>query len=200
MEIKSRICTKCKLEKLLSEFNNDKKGKYGKRSLCKKCESQKRKKYYQKYAEERKAYRKQYYQENKETENRQSEKYRKSHLEKFREYDKKYRNKPAKKKMAQERKRKWYHTPRGRQLEKARKYRRRLQIKATQQPYDFEKICDKYGNICLRCKKKRKLTVDHVIPLSKGGHDTEQNVQPLCKHCNCIKRDKLGKEWDFRTI
>ena len=48
-------------------------------------------------------------------------------------------------------------------------------------------LCDKYGNICLCCRKKKKLTVDHIVPLSKGGSNYILNIQPLCKHCNCVK-------------
>lgn len=46
------------------------------------------------------------------------------------------------------------------------------------------------GNKCLRCKRKPpyvKLTIDHVIPLCKGGLHDEHNVQPLCVSCNSIK-------------
>ena len=55
---------------------------------------------------------------------------------------------------------------------------------------DFVKICDKYGNVCLRCHKKKKLTTDHIIPVSKGGANDISNIQPLCKSCNSIKHDK----------
>lgn len=34
-------------------------------------------------------------------------------------------------------------------------------------------------------------TLDHVIPLSKGGPHTEENAQTLCHECNSAKRDKL---------
>jgi 5-methylcytosine-specific restriction endonuclease McrA len=40
-----------------------------------------------------------------------------------------------------------------------------------------------------------KLTVDHVVPLSKGGSNTAKNLQMLCHSCNSHKRTR---EWDFR--
>ena len=50
----------------------------------------------------------------------------------------------------------------------------------------------KYKNICAICKKRRKLTVDHIIPLSKGGVNWIQNIQPLCQPCNSSKGAKLN--------
>jgi len=48
-------------------------------------------------------------------------------------------------------------------------------------------LCDAYGNVCLCCGKAKPLTVDHAIPLSKGGTNQITNVQPLCFSCNAKK-------------
>ena len=37
--------------------------------------------------------------------------------------------------------------------------------------------------------------LDHIIPLSKGGSHTLDNVQLLCRQCNSEKSDKLPDEW-----
>jgi 5-methylcytosine-specific restriction endonuclease McrA len=55
---------------------------------------------------------------------------------------------------------------------------------------EWKALCKKYGNRCLACGKKRKLTADHVIPVSKGGSSNISNIQPLCGPCNSSKRDK----------
>lgn len=54
----------------------------------------------------------------------------------------------------------------------------------------------KYGNRCLRCNKKRKLTPDHVIPLCKGGTNYINNIQPLCWPCN---QHKNRRTTDYRS-
>lgn len=57
---------------------------------------------------------------------------------------------------------------------------------------EFLDLCKKYNFNCLRCGKKfNKLAADHVVPLSKGGSNTIENIQPLCKSCNSKKRDKI---------
>jgi len=44
-----------------------------------------------------------------------------------------------------------------------------------------------YGGRCAYCRKKRKLTVDHIIPVIQGGATTMQNVLPACQSCNSKK-------------
>jgi len=56
-------------------------------------------------------------------------------------------------------------------------------------------LCNKYHNRCLCCGKKRKLTADHVVPVSKGGTSNIDNIQPLCGPCNSKKGTKVI---DFR--
>ncbi len=49
-------------------------------------------------------------------------------------------------------------------------------------------------NKCAACNtkfdKNNRYTVDHIVPVSKGGGLTFNNVQLLCKHCNCSKGAK----------
>jgi hypothetical protein len=45
-----------------------------------------------------------------------------------------------------------------------------------------------YNNCCAYCgKKMKRLSQDHVIPLSKGGTHTSENVVPACISCNSHK-------------
>jgi 5-methylcytosine-specific restriction endonuclease McrA len=56
-------------------------------------------------------------------------------------------------------------------------------------------LCKKYTHRCLCCWRRRKLTADHVIPVSKGGSSNISNIQPLCGPCNSRKHDGTT---DFR--
>jgi 5-methylcytosine-specific restriction endonuclease McrA len=59
--------------------------------------------------------------------------------------------------------------------------------------YTYEQwiaLCEKYDNHCLCCGKKKKLTADHIVPVSKGGTSDIRNIQPLCGPCNSSKGNK----------
>ena len=43
---------------------------------------------------------------------------------------------------------------------------------------------------CAICKSTEKLTIDHIVPLSKGGTHDLLNLQCLCIKCNQKKGSK----------
>ncbi len=47
----------------------------------------------------------------------------------------------------------------------------------------------KRDKACLKCGTNLRLTLDHIIPISKGGENKISNLQTLCVSCNSIKRD-----------
>lgn len=54
----------------------------------------------------------------------------------------------------------------------------------------FAEMCEWFGDVCLCCKEALPLAADHVIPLSRGGANSIDNIQPLCKSCNSGKGQK----------
>jgi 5-methylcytosine-specific restriction endonuclease McrA len=47
---------------------------------------------------------------------------------------------------------------------------------------------------CQYCGERDELTFDHVVPRSKGGHTTWDNVVAACSTCNLRKGDRLARE------
>lgn len=61
---------------------------------------------------------------------------------------------------------------------------------------DWVSMKERYRNTCPSCLRKEpdiKLTVDHIVPISKGGTNCIENLQPLCKSCNAKKYTKIIK-------
>lgn len=56
---------------------------------------------------------------------------------------------------------------------------------------EWQALCEAVNHICPRCGQKRRLTVDHVVPLSRGGKNDITNIQPLCSWCNISKGTKI---------
>nr|WP_320190954.1 HNH endonuclease [uncultured Desulfobacter sp.] len=55
------------------------------------------------------------------------------------------------------------------------------------------------SGICHYCEERfppKELTMDHVIPLSRGGRSEKFNLVPCCKDCNTQKQRMLPAEWD----
>jgi 5-methylcytosine-specific restriction endonuclease McrA len=61
------------------------------------------------------------------------------------------------------------------------------------------------GGLCYYCHRevgREQLTMDHVVPLSRGGKSKKGNIVPACKECNNKKRSLLPIEWEeyLRTL
>jgi len=58
----------------------------------------------------------------------------------------------------------------------------------------WEWLCEKLGYTCQGCGEKFDLftlTIDHVLPIIRGGDNDEWNIQPLCRSCNGKKQGRL---------
>jgi 5-methylcytosine-specific restriction endonuclease McrA len=51
-------------------------------------------------------------------------------------------------------------------------------------------ILQRDGYSCQYCGTKSNLTIDHVVPTSKGGENTWENMVAACMSCNNKKGDK----------
>jgi 5-methylcytosine-specific restriction endonuclease McrA len=75
------------------------------------------------------------------------------------------------------------------------KMRRRARIKAAPindfTPAQWREVMAAYGNRCVYCGANGKLTIDHVVPIAKGGAHSIGNIVPACFRCNNRKKDRL---------
>lgn len=174
------VCGKCSEERPRDQIN--------KNGWCKGCKSAAGRAWYQKNRaaviekvmardrsrpEERKAYNREYYQQNKDT--------------KFKEYA--ARKDPAKKRACEQ---SWRERHRERYREYMRRgaFKRRARVAEVRNDLTFEQwqmIKAAYRFCCAYCGKRRPLTQDHIIPVSKGGEHTAENIVPACQSCNARK-------------
>jgi hypothetical protein len=56
-------------------------------------------------------------------------------------------------------------------------------------------VFNRDGFQCVYCGTKETLTLDHVIPYSKGGSDEPENLSTCCQSCNSKKHARTPEEW-----
>ena len=58
----------------------------------------------------------------------------------------------------------------------------------------------RFGYVCPRCRRRyaspEDFHVDHIIPLARGGRNSLNNAQVICRNCNWEKGDRLNlRDW-----
>jgi 5-methylcytosine-specific restriction endonuclease McrA len=165
-----------------------------------------KKEYTEKNRDRRKAYLKKHYAENKERIRASVAKarigkeeklaawqreYRKANPELVRQRGREYYQKDREKKLKQ--KSEWGKTPDGRIKQKAKNQTRRARknsVVSTLTASDLKEIRDKAKGRCFYCRVKGPLALDHIIPISKGGPHSRDNVVMACRSCNSSKGPK----------
>ena len=51
-------------------------------------------------------------------------------------------------------------------------------------------------NYCNNSFSPKELTMDHIVPLARGGKSEKFNLVPCCKECNTKKKQLLPIEWE----
>jgi 5-methylcytosine-specific restriction endonuclease McrA len=65
----------------------------------------------------------------------------------------------------------------------------------------WENLCQ--SAVCYYCQQpipSDEVTMDHIVPLSRGGFSKKGNLVPCCKSCNTTKRDKTAVELILEQI
>jgi len=206
----TKLCKVCNQAKSTSEFNKARTRKGGLCYRCKSCG----KKYRESRKEEQKAYHKRYHKENRERICEQQKAYREANKERLKAKNKEWvaSNKDRVKmcqrayKVSHVRKSKeylqlWLKNNVSKPAEYRRK-RKALKLGTRHVPYRSIDIFERDGWICGICGRKinKQLkhphkyspSVDHIIPLSKGGIDTPINLQASHLECNLRKHTSSG--------
>lgn len=58
-----------------------------------------------------------------------------------------------------------------------------------------QKIKESWDHKCAYCESEDNLTIDHILPQSKGGLDVTKNVICCCHTCNQSKGHEHWKLW-----
>jgi hypothetical protein len=58
-----------------------------------------------------------------------------------------------------------------------------------------QSIREQWNHQCAYCESEDDLTLDHVVPQSKGGLDYMKNVVCCCRDCNQSKGHKPWEDW-----
>lgn len=63
---------------------------------------------------------------------------------------------------------------------------------------EWEAVVQSFGGRCVYCGSgSKKITMDHIQPISKGGAHSKENVVPACKSCNSRKGAKDPALFEF---
>jgi 5-methylcytosine-specific restriction endonuclease McrA len=207
----TKRCTKCSTDKPLSEFEKDPRSKLGHRSQCKACRAARWRERYATEPDFRErnkqrvrtiyatdtTYREGTRQRVAEWQREHRERVNAGARQRYHAYhgarDRARRANPS----YRARKREWERLrlqgaearARSRWSLRQGKVKRRTWLRdaGTFTRQEWNMLCARYDHCCLACGASAPLTVDHVIPLSKGGTNMIENIQPLCRPCNSSK-------------
>lgn len=198
-------CPHCKTVKPLSHFNRSRGRLSGRYPICKSCESDYKKKRYtgdlkhnrnlkrdaaRIFRKRHPHFYKNYYRRNREKVKRKIAAYRKTNPVWMIGYQIKWqkRNRKRCRNYCQ----KWRRKPTSASLLRHHQSRYNARKRGAGGSHTLDEWIElkrKHKFKCSKCRKKRKLTRDHIRPVSKGGSDFIENIQPLCQPCNSSKRD-----------
>lgn len=189
-------CSKCRKTQEISQFSKSKSGKNGLARWCKLCF---------------KLYNSNRYKANPEKYRETALKWKRENLARYRELTANWRiaNKSKIKqwaadnqdRLAKNSRKAYYRNVEASRLKgRIAQQRRRALVRTTQVEQITLEIWDSilkfWHGLCAYClQPSTNLTMEHIIPLSRGGCHVVSNLVPACRRCNLSKGNKLVSEW-----
>lgn len=84
---------------------------------------------------------------------------------------------------------------RRREQARLRCFRERLFTVLVHDALDVEFLIGLLDSPCMYCGSADDITIEHVVPLIRGGEHSMKNVGPACRSCNSSKQNQLFSEW-----
>lgn len=216
MDTPVKRCSRCNIEKPLTEYYRQARGKDGLQGYCKLCKRELRAEYRRNHPDRVKIANKKWREKNREHSRQYSARYNAENTEKRKVYRVNNRDKYAKNAAlyrARHPERVKYYTRKWRDKNPANMramwQRRRARIAGaagTHTADEISKLFEKQRHKCYYCHKKlinpftkegkgEIAHLDHVIPLDRGGRNDIGNLVWACQYCNSSKCNKLPHEW-----
>ena len=192
----SKVCTGCKEDKPLSFYHKDKCRKDGLACKCKACKSLVFKSQPEKSRKNHIASSKRWKENNLARHKELTAKWRAENKEYAKAYSKThYENN---KERSLELSRLWKkNNPNASRVIDHRSRAKRALAEGSYLKSDITALLENQTYRCACCKTsvKKKYTIDHVVPLARGGTNYKENLQILCKSCNSSKNARSSIEF-----
>lgn len=187
-----KTCSICGEEKPLCEFNKHIRTKDGLTASCRSCNQKRSRKYYQENKGKVAEINNRWKINNPEKVAEIKKKWLVSNPEKRRESVHKSYEKHKEEKLAYSKKWRMENNDKRIFYEKSRRARIYGAEINDFNKRQWEEVLSEHGNFCHYCGRDDvRMTMDHVIPLSKGGNHTKSNIVPACLSCNSKKNNRL---------
>ena len=194
--VQEKVCTKCARRLSVDGFSRSRRSSDGRRTQCKECCSEYEREWRKKNAERQKQYFKQYADNNREKRREISLRWQRNNRDKVRASNKKWRDVNPEK--VKEKNLRWERNNKDKRQAITRRYRALKRGTSVGDVPMLSEQLDRQGGMCANCRVKgagMKFHLDHVVPVSKGGPHTADNVEALCERCNLKKADKSPERW-----
>jgi len=75
-----------------------------------------------------------------------------------------------------------------------------IRYRPTNLKVNRKRIFKRDKSTCQYCGSKKHLTIDHVMPRSRGGENTWTNLVTCCSRCNVYKGNRTPKEANMKLL